>query len=166
MLQLVAIKIVFTAPIPEGGDSSHADGDADRTHAEGTAVTIANHDADLCADLERASRELKARLVDDVGGGQAPRSTKQSRVTALAVGIAVPVCALGIYLLVGSPELLRPPPPHDTAQQFTPHEIEAMVERLAERLKTDSANVEGWMLLARSYAAFGRFQESADAYAT
>jgi len=39
-----------------------------------------------------------------------------------------------------------------------------MVERLAERLKTDSANVEGWMLLARSYGAFGRFKESADAY--
>ncbi|HTL25004.1 MAG TPA: c-type cytochrome biogenesis protein CcmI, partial [Burkholderiales bacterium] len=47
-----------------------------------------------------------------------------------------------------------------------PHEVEAMVERLAERLKTDSANVEGWMLLARSYGAFGRFRESADAYAT
>jgi cytochrome c-type biogenesis protein CcmH len=50
--------------------------------------------------------------------------------------------------------------------ELTPHEIEAMVERLAERLKTDSQNVEGWMLLARSYAAFGRFKESADAYAT
>ena len=118
------------------------------------------------ADFDRASRELKARLVDDVGGEQAPRSTTQSRATALAVGVAVPVCALGIYLLVGSPELLRPPPPAEAAQEFTPHEIEAMVERLAERLKTDPANVEGWMLLARSYAAFGRFKESAEAYAT
>ena len=117
-------------------------------------------------DFERAQRELKARLVDDVDGAQAPRSITQSRRAAIAVGIAVPACAIGIYLLVGSPELLRPPPAADAAQELTPHEVEAMVERLAERLKTDSANVEGWMLLARSYGAFGRFRESADAYAT
>ena len=117
-------------------------------------------------DFERAQRELKARLVDDVDGAQAPRSITQSRRAAIAVGIAVPACAIGIYLLVGSPELLRLPPAADAAQELTPHEVEAMVERLAERLKTDSANVEGWMLLARSYGAFGRFRESADAYAT
>ncbi|MGH8674772.1 MAG: tetratricopeptide repeat protein, partial [Burkholderiales bacterium] len=43
--------------------------------------------------------------------------------------------------------------------------IEAMVERLAERMKSEPANADGWMLLARSYGAFGRFRESADAYA-
>ena len=117
-------------------------------------------------DYERTSRELKARLVEDAAGAQVPRSTTQSRLTAIAVGVAVPACAIGIYLLVGSPQLLRPPPPADAAQEFTPHEIEAMVERLAERMKTDSANVEGWMLLARSYAAFGRFKEAAEAYAS
>ena len=115
-------------------------------------------------DFEQASRELKARLVDDVGAGSARKPQSQgARWTAVAVGIAVPVCAIGVYLLVGSPQLLGPPPQAES--QPTPHEIEAMVEKLAERLKTDTENVEGWMLLARSYAAFGRFRESADAYA-
>ena len=40
-----------------------------------------------------------------------------------------------------------------------------MVERLAERLKGDPGNVEGWLLLGRSYSAFGRFKESSEAYA-
>ena len=115
-------------------------------------------------DFDRSSRELKARLVDDVRGAQAPRSTTRSRWTAIVVGVTVPACAIGIYLLVGSPQLLSPPPAADPASELTQHEIEAMVERLAERLKTDSANVEGWMLLARSYGAFGRFKESAEAY--
>jgi cytochrome c-type biogenesis protein CcmH len=134
------------------------------------AEQLAELQADLRAgtvtqsDFDRSSRELKARLVDDVGGAQAPRSTTQSRLTAVVVGIAVPVCAVGIYLMVGSPELLRPPPAADPAAELKPHEIEAMVDRLAERLKTDPANVEGWMLLARSYGAFGRFRESAEAY--
>ena len=150
----------------EGGVSS------DALNASLYAEQLAELEAELRAgtvtqrDFERASRELKARLVDDVGGAQVPRSTTQSRLTAFAVGVAVPACAIGIYLLVGSPQLLRPPPAADAAQEFTPHEIEAMVERLAERMKTDSANVEGWMLLARSYTAFGRFKEAAEAYSS
>jgi cytochrome c-type biogenesis protein CcmH len=136
------------------------------------AEQLAELDADLRSgaimqrDFDAARRELKARLVEDVGVAPPRESTRQSRGTAIAVGLAVPACAIGIYLLVGSPQLLGPPPQADRAAELTPHEIEAMVERLAERLKTDSQNVEGWMLLARSYAAFGRFKESADAYAT
>ncbi|HTN26895.1 MAG TPA: c-type cytochrome biogenesis protein CcmI [Burkholderiales bacterium] len=136
------------------------------------AEQLAELDADLRSgaimqrDFDAARRELKARLVEDVGVAPSRESTRQSRGTAIAVGLAVPACAIGIYLLVGSPQLLGPPPQADRAAELTPHEIEAMVERLAERLKTDSQNVEGWMLLARSYAAFGRFKESADAYAT
>ena len=135
------------------------------------AEQLAELEADLRAgkvsqsDFDRASRELKGRLVEDVSGAQAPRSTTQSRLTAVVVGVAVPLCAVGIYLLVGSPQLLHPPPAADPVAELKPHEIEAMVERLAERLKSDPANVEGWMLLARSYGAFGRFKESADAYA-
>ena len=135
------------------------------------AEQLAELDADLRSgaimqrDFDAASRELKARLVEDVGVAPPRESTRQSRGTAIAVGLAVPACAIGIYLLVGSPQLLGPAPQADRAAELTPHEIEAMVERLAERLKTDSQNVEGWMLLARSYAAFGRFKESADAYA-
>ena len=143
---------------------------SDALNASLYAEQLAELDADLRAgvvtqrDFDRTSRELKARLVEDVGGAQPLRSTTQSRWTAITVGVAVPACAFAIYLLVGSPQLLRPPPAADPAAELTPHEIEAMVERLAERLKTDSANVEGWMLLARSYGAFGRFKESADAY--
>jgi cytochrome c-type biogenesis protein CcmH len=115
-------------------------------------------------DFDAASRELKARLVADVGAVQAPRSMQSGRITAIAIGIAVPLCAVGIYLIVGSPQALGPPPA-DPAQQLTSQQIEALVERLAERLKSDPGNVEGWMLLARSYGAFGRFKESSEAYA-
>ena len=56
-------------------------------------------------------------------------------------------------------------PAADPAHQLSPEQIEAMVERLAERLKGDPGNVEGWLLLGRSYSAFGRFKESSEAYA-
>jgi len=47
-----------------------------------------------------------------------------------------------------------------SAQQF-----EAMVSRLAARLKEDPEDPEGWMMLGRSYAVLGRFGEASEAYA-
>ena len=42
------------------------------------------------------------------------------------------------------------PPDHDAAA------INSMVARLAERMKTDGSNVEGWVQLVRSYRALGQ----------
>jgi cytochrome c-type biogenesis protein CcmH len=43
--------------------------------------------------------------------------------------------------------------------------VVAMIEKLAQRMKANPADPNGWLLLARSYAALGRFNESAEAYA-
>lgn len=40
-----------------------------------------------------------------------------------------------------------------------------MVARLAERLKANPDDMEGWLMLARSYKAMGRLAEAAEAYA-
>jgi cytochrome c-type biogenesis protein CcmH len=47
-----------------------------------------------------------------------------------------------------------------SAEQF-----EALVARLAARLKENPEDAEGWAMLGRSYAVLGRFPESAEAYA-
>ena len=137
------------------------------------AEQLAELDAELRSgaltgqEHENATRELKARLVADAGEPEAPPSARGGRGAAIAVGVTVPLLAVGVYLLVGSPQLLGPvPAATDQAHEVDPQQIEAMVERLAERLKGDPGNVEGWMLLGRSYSAFGRFKEAADAYAT
>jgi cytochrome c-type biogenesis protein CcmH len=47
-----------------------------------------------------------------------------------------------------------------SAQQF-----EALVSRLAARMKENPEDAEGWMMLGRSYAVLGRFGEASEAYA-
>lgn len=116
-------------------------------------------------DYEAASRELKARLLADVGEPEAPRAVRGGRGTAIAIGVAIPLCAVAIYLAVGNPRALGPQSAGDAAHKASAQEIEAIVERLAQRLQSEPGNAEGWMLLGRSYGAFGRFRESADAYA-
>ena len=50
------------------------------------------------------------------------------------------------------------PPPHPAAAvpEHNGGAIEAMVERLAERLKKDGGNVPGWIQLVRSYRVLGK----------
>ena len=116
---------------------------------------------------DKAREEIEARLAADLGKDEpAPGSTGNARGAAIALGIAVPFCALAIYLSVGNPHALSPEAqpgagPHGmTAQQF-----ETMVGRLAARMKEKPEDVEGWMMLGRSYAVLGRFPESSEAYA-
>jgi len=122
----------------------------------------------LAADQhEKARREIEARLLADVGGGETPaQSPRRARLAALALGLAVPVCALAVYLAVGNPRAILP----QTAEGENRHglsaqQFEALVARLATRLKDNPEDAEGWTMLGRSYAVLGRFGEASEAYA-
>ncbi|HYG82183.1 MAG TPA: tetratricopeptide repeat protein, partial [Pyrinomonadaceae bacterium] len=47
----------------------------------------------------------------------------------------------------------------------TQQEIEGRVARLAERLKENPNDAQGWAMLARSYQNFKRYKEASEAYA-
>jgi len=84
-----------------------------------------------------------------------------------AVGIAalLPAAALVIYSAVGAPAAIErggsaaeAPAPHDRA------ELAAAAEQLKARLQQDPAHVEGWVLLARTFASLERYPEARSAY--
>jgi cytochrome c-type biogenesis protein CcmH len=126
-------------------------------------------DADLAAgtlaqaDYERARRELETRLLEDAAAAPEPRSASAPRSRALvaALAIAIPAFSLGLYFFVGNPGALQLEIEHQTNAR----QLEAMIERLATRLRDSPEDVEGWKLLGRSYSVLGRFREAADAYA-
>ena len=151
-----------------------------RTGATSDAVNVAVYrdqlrelDADLRAgtlasdQYEKAHREIEARLLADVGKEETPtKSPRGSHAAAIALGLAVPVCALAIYLAVGNLGALAPDAGGDMARHgMSEQQFKALVARLAVRLKDNPEDAEGWMMLGRSYAVLGRFGESAEAYA-
>ena len=115
---------------------------------------------------EKARREIEARLLADMGGDAPAESPRRSRAAALALGLFVPACALAVYFAVGNPRALAPGAGQDLARHgVSAEQFEALVARLAARLKENPEDAEGWAMLGRSYAVLGRFPESAEAYA-
>ncbi|OAI53754.1 hypothetical protein AYO46_03245 [Betaproteobacteria bacterium SCGC AG-212-J23] len=123
-------------------------------------------EADLAAgkvvreDYERSRRELEGRLLDDVAAAEtaAPRARA---AWSWAAGAVIPLLALAVYFTVGSPSMIQ----REAEHMVTAQQVEAMVARLAARLRENPDDVDGWRLLGRSYSALGRFPEAADAYA-
>ena len=137
---------------------------------------------------EQGRTELQRRLLEDVASVQAgsaedKSSARGARATATIVGVAVPLLAVVLYPLLGTPKALsteqqvaRPRAAEATAEAEGPmtggqpgapteQEIEGRVARLAERLKENPNDAQGWAMLARSYQNFKRYKEASEAYA-
>ena len=88
------------------------------------------------------------------------------RAAAVGLGLCIPALAAGVYASLGSPglpgrpfaEIERP-----AASTEATAAISESVERLAARLESDPDNLEGWLLLGRSYVVLQRYPEAADA---
>lgn len=117
------------------------------------------------ADFNQARQELQRRLLEEVDE-DTPQAEQgaPARKTALALVILLPILALGGYGVLGNPRALDPTAA--TARpQMTPEQIEAMVARLAERMTQNPDDMQGWLMLARSYKTLGRHADAAAAYA-
>ena len=131
-------------------------------------------DADLAAgtidapSYESSRQELQRRVAEDVQPGVASTGvTADKRWTAMGVGLSVPLVAVSLYLLLGSPAGLDPTKvtaPQDQVHAVTEEQIAGMIAALAQRLQKEPDNAEGWSMLARSYNAVGRFGDAAEAY--
>lgn len=117
---------------------------------------------------ERARLELERRLLDEVAVDQpsAAAAKPAGRLSAIVVGLAVPLAAVALYFAVGSPRALTPVAlPKDASKGVTHEQVEAMVAKLAERMKQNPGDAQGWAMLAKSYAVMGRFDDATAAYA-
>jgi cytochrome c-type biogenesis protein CcmH len=126
------------------------------------------------ARLEIARRALAADAaakepasVMTSGHEPAPRKSRPDRrmpVLALIAAGAAPLAALAVYLAIGAPEL----PSHDfnfmAAHVETGQKDAELVAKLEAQLKANPDDLQGWLLLARSYDALGRMDDAVKAW--
>lgn len=114
------------------------------------------------ADHEEAVRELQRRLLEDAGAEtKSVAATRRAGPSALLVGLFVPLVAGLLYFTLGSLPGLSP---EQVQPEVTAQDIEDMVARLAARMEKNPDDPKGWVMLARSYKAMGRYEESARAF--
>lgn len=145
------------------------------------AFTLAIHrdamaelDRDLAAGLVDEAQyriscaELERRVLDEAGVTPPAARDASGRWVAVVAGLTVPLLAVPVYLALGQPQAINAPRSSpavaEQPMEITPERIQAMVAQLAERMKSEPDNAEGWAMLARSYFNLQQFDKSADAY--
>ncbi len=113
------------------------------------------------ADLAEAREELQRQLLDDTAAIEVVVSDGFSRSSGIAIAILVPLIAVAMYALLGSPAAVLPV----TAQtQRATADMEQLVVKLANKLEQNPDNPEGWAMLARSYKSLGRWDDAERAF--
>jgi len=135
---------------------------------------------------EQSKAKLEKRILEAVMNGTTPspsiaagRPTTQAaakaRPSALLIALVtsfVLVVSVGGYLwkrsggpMVAAGEQSPVAPEVSAEQKASSDQIAAMVDKLAQRMKEQPDDPEGWSMLARSYVVMGRNDEAIDAYA-
>ncbi|HEU4855113.1 MAG TPA: c-type cytochrome biogenesis protein CcmI [Nitrosospira sp.] len=141
---------------------------------------LAELDTDFLNDIltreqyEQSKRELQQRMLQDVSEGEtmttAAMGGNRNVATIALTALAVPLLAVSLYLWLGNTKALLPQPameqmPMGAAADDGGHaNISSVLENLTARLREQPDDVEGWLMLGRTYAMMQRFNEAKDAY--
>jgi cytochrome c-type biogenesis protein CcmH len=139
-------------------------------HKDARAVNIALYReqlAELQGDLDSGSlsadqyrealSELERNLVQDAAlPAEAPPARGKNRALIAGLAVSISAFAIVLYFLVGNPQSLSP--------RFTEEHANLFVEQLAQHLKENPDNAQGWTVLARVYHELERYGEAVAAF--
>ena len=121
-------------------------------------------------DHATARTEIERRMLAAASDG-VPRAavSDTAHLATSFVFIALPLVAGSLYLWLGAPDVRDQPfaaresPAAAVAEHGEGQDVEALVESLAERLQAQPDDVEGWVMLGRTYNALGRYDDAVTA---
>ncbi len=116
------------------------------------------------ARLEVARRLLAADAKAPQGEG-ADKGGGPARAALIAVALALPLAALGLYLFYGSPRLPDQPLAARLQDPASEQNIAVLVARVEARLRAHPEEGEGWDAIAPVYLSARRYADAAEAYA-
>jgi cytochrome c-type biogenesis protein CcmH len=115
------------------------------------------------ARLEIARRLLQADSKEHAAAREQTRA-RPARAALVVIAALVPLLALGLYLLYGSPRLPDQPLAARLEDPANSQNLAALVARVEARLREHPEEGEGWDVIAPVYLGAQRYQDAADAY--
>ena len=175
LMVLVGLALVVWPLVTTRGD----DGEAER-RAMNLAILRqqcdelkAAYEAGTIADdeYEETRSEIETRVLDETreSPGILRTGGRQGLYAACVLVVLVPVASFLIYLEIGAPVAMDPAFMQQQRQMMTAQgghtdaEIMEQIRFLEDRLKEQPDYVDGWMMLARTQAAFKNWAKSAEA---
>ena len=165
------VLLVLLRPLVGGRTSEHA------REAFDAAVyrdQLGEIDADRArgligeAEVEAARLEIARRLLQadrtELTHSEDASGSGHARAAMIAVATVLPLLALGLYLVYGSPRLPDQPLALRLQDPSNAQNLEALVARVEARLREHPEEGEGWDVVAPVYMGWQRYQDAADAY--
>jgi cytochrome c-type biogenesis protein CcmI len=174
---ILALLLILTPLLRENADRRRR---LRESRAELRALDEA-HSAGSLGATDYASRRaaLGEGLLSILDAG--PARIRTTHYVGLAVAVALPLAALGMYRWWGSPQSMGAHAPissdaarsdhgadtsGDTAMPMPDHgsDMQAAIAKLADKLRQHPDDAEGWALLGRTYRATQHYAEARDAF--
>jgi cytochrome c-type biogenesis protein CcmH len=104
---------------------------------------------------------MRQRLFQDTNEEDDHSVMGSSRMTVIGLCIFITVLSAGFYFFLGDATRIAE---KNIQQPMTQDGVEKMVAEFAAKMEQDPTNLQGWVMLARSYRILGRNPEAAKAY--
>ncbi len=121
-------------------------------------------------EAKTAKTEISRRLLQSSeqpteGQPENPERTSNTNILALVISfVCIPIMSLGIYLLLGSPNVPDHPLSARINNPVDQQSIRTLVARVERRLQVNPSDGKGWDVLAPVYLKLQRFEDAANAY--
>jgi cytochrome c-type biogenesis protein CcmH len=181
---LMALALALVLPTLLKGSPSTPQRNEAETARQATLTILRDQMAQLNADLaagtldaeqhRASSAEIERRVIEETAAVEASVATASPRAgsgkpwaTVVVIALAIPLLATFGYEHLGNPAAIDAPPAEAApalADGVTNDQVDVLVKQLAERMKSNPDDLEGWTLLARTYAAMQKFPEAAQAF--
>jgi len=182
---MIVIALAFVLP-PALQRSDEVEVVSDEERKQANIAVYRDQLSELDADLRNGivaedqyaqdRDEIERRLLEDIVTTRSKKKTAttaalDARSTAYLLGFGLPLIAVTLYWTtyrITHPAPVSEPPSAMSTEappERTQAQIEANVTKLAERLKSNPNDAQGWTMLGRSYSSMEKYSDAANAYA-
>lgn len=113
------------------------------------------------ADYEIAHAEMRQRLFQDTTEEDDLATLGSTKKTAIGICVFIVVISSGLYFSFGDVYRVAQ---KNSETPISQEGVEKMVTEFATKMEKDPSNLQGWVMLARSYRILGRNQDAVKAY--
>ena len=113
------------------------------------------------ADYEIAHSEMRQRLFQDTTEEDDLATLGSTKKTAIGICIFIVLISSGLYFSFGDVYRVAQ---KNSETPMNQEGVEKMVTEFAAKMEKDPSNLQGWVMLARSYRILGRNEDAVKAY--